>query len=244
MKKKLITGYDGSKHASPSNLASKNKIKGHKKEIIYARMVQGQKLKGTGKTDVIEPNGDKSSIKSAEKHIQFLLQSKKKSIEHFGDSHFISEFIKSGYKVKKSKFENNNKFDPKDKLVWMKKAEKLSAWIKDRNNFLELLKYIITKNDEITHIVDFYSNDDFALKYNAKEVITFLSKLDIETYVTDGCKVVVASKIPKLSGNKSLGILNIELRGSVGKIGSVNYWTDAQRFYGIMKNNIKAEQIT
>ena len=83
MKKKLITGYDGSKHASSSNLASKNKIKGHKKEIIYARMVQGQELKGTGKTDVIEPNGDKSSIKSAKKHIQFLLQSKKKSIEHF-----------------------------------------------------------------------------------------------------------------------------------------------------------------
>ena len=244
MKNKLITGYDGSRHGSSSQLASINKVKGHKKEVIYAKMVHGQVLKGSGKTAVIAPNGHMTFVKSAKKHIQFLLQSKKESIKYFGDIHPISEFIKSGYKIKKSKFENNNKFDPEDKLVWKKKAENLSRWIKDRNNFLKLLKYIITKDDEITHIVDFYSYDSMALKYNAQEVITFLSKLDMESYVTDGCKVVVKSKIPKLSDDKSLIILNIELRGSVGKIGSVNYWTDAQRFYGIMKNNIKEEQIT
>ena len=237
----IIQGYDGSRHASSSELASINKKRGHSLEEVYSSRVNGKVIKGAGKTDVIESNGECSSCKGAKKHIQILLQSKDNTIEHFGSEHPISKFVFYGYKVKKYKIENGNKINLTDKNNWKLRAEELSIWLKNKKNFRELLNYIFS-NNSIHNIVILEDINEDAYKFKINDVINFYTNLDYETYITKGCKVVVSSQLPE-SSNKKLVIFNLELRGSVGKVGSINYWNDAQRFYKSLKLNLKHEII-
>jgi hypothetical protein len=233
----IIQGYDGSRHASSSELASTNKKRGHSLEKIYASRVKGHTIDGVGKTDVVEANGERSSCKGAKKHIQILLQSKDNTIDFFGKEHPISKFVIYGYKVKKYKIENNNKVNVSDKKNWKLKADELAVWLKNKNNFKEVLEYIFS-NNSIDNIVILEEADDDAYKFKLLDVVNFYINLNYETYTTPGCKVVIKSAIPMFS-DKPLVIFNLELRGSVGKVGSINYWNDSQRFYKTLKLNLK-----
>ena len=240
----IIKGYDGSRHASSSELASKNKKKGHKLEEVYANRVNGKVKLGQTKPDIIESNGETTSCKGAKKHIQILLQSKDKTIKKFGNNHPISKFVEAGYKVKKYKFENNNNINLAFKEEWKEKADNLAIWFSDKNNLKVILDYIFTKNGEVDNLVILENENADAYKFKIDDVVDFYSNLDYNVYVTNGCKVVVSSFIPKISENKKVVIFNFELRGSKGKIGSINYWNDAQRFYNSIKKNLEFELIS
>lgn len=239
--KKVISGYDGSKHGSKSDLASKNKKRGQFLEEIYAKRVDGKIIKGVGKIDIIESNGDQISCKGAKKHIQILLQSKDKTIAIFSESHPISEFVIAGYIVKKYKAENSNKIVVSDKKKWKEKSENLAKWLENKENFKNLLFYIFS-NNHIKYLVVLEDPRQDAFKYKIEDIINFHTKLDYKVYTTTGCKVVVKAVIPNIS-EKPLVILNLEIRGSVGKIGSINYWNDAQRFYKTLRMNLSYELI-
>lgn len=240
--KKVIQGYDGSKHGSSSELASSNKIRGHFLEEIYAKRVNGRIVKGVGKIDIIEFNGEQTSCKGAKKHIQLLLQSKEKTIDNFKTGHPISEFVIAGHRVKKYKSENNNKVRIQDKNIWKIKSGDLANWLTNKSNFRDILFYIFS-NNHIKYLVVLENPKENAFKFRIEDIIDFYVNLDYVTYSTSGCKVVVKSIIPNVS-TKQLIIFNFEIRGSVGKIGSINYWIDAQRFYRSLKLNLPHDIIT
>jgi len=239
--KKTIQGYDGSRHGSSKDLASSNKKRGHLLEEIYAARVKGSVVKGVGKIDVLEVTEERTSCKGAKKHIQILLQSKDNTIEHFKTEHPITEFVIAGHKVKKYKVENKNKININDKNTWKSKADELANWLTKKENFNEILNYIFS-NNSIHYLVVLEDEKQNAFKFKIKDIIDFYVKLDYQVYTTAGCKVVVKSIIPNVS-IKPLVIFNLEIRGSVGKIGSINYWNDAQRFYKTIKENLKHEII-
>jgi len=232
----VTQGYDGSKHGSSKEIASKNKKRGHKLENEYALRVSGKVKTGVGKTDVLESDGQTSSCKGAKKHIQILLQSKDQTIKKFGEYHPVSKFVKNGYKVKYFKFHNNNKIKKDDKEEWMLSAIELAEWLKNKNNLKIILNYIFSDN-KINNIIVLEDLEKDAYKFKLEDVIEFYTNLKYEIYSTKGCKVVMKSAIPNLSLSQ-LVIFNFEIRGSKGKIGSINYWTDAQRFYRTLKLNL------
>jgi hypothetical protein len=233
---KIIQGYDGAKHASSSELASKNKKRGHTLENEYALRVNGQVILGVGKTDILENDGQTTSCKGAKKHIQILLQSKDQTINNFGKDHPISRYVESGSKVKIFKFNNNNKVKTIDIDDWKIKADELVEWLKNKENLRIVLNYIFS-NRKINNIVVLEELINDAYKYKIEDVIDFYVNLQYIVYRTKGCKVAIKSSIPNIT-NKELVIFNFELRGSKGKIGSINYWTDAQRFYKSLKENL------
>jgi hypothetical protein len=238
---KIMQGLDGSKNGSSPKVASINKLRGHKLEKIYADRVNGSVVKGVGKVDVLEVTGKNTSCKGAKKHIQILLQSKDSTIDRFKTEHPITEFVIAGHKVKKFKVENKNKINVDDKNIWKSKADELSNWLTKKENFKEILNYIFS-NNSIHYLVVLEDEKQNAFKFKIKDIIDFYVKLDYQVYTTAGCKVVVKSIIPNVS-SKPLVIFNLEIRGSVGKIGSINYWNDAQRFYKTIKENLKHEII-
>lgn len=241
---RIIRGYDGKKHASSSSLASKNKLRGHILEKEYANRVSGNVIKGVGKTDILENNGENTSCKGAKKHIQLLLQSKDKTINYYGNSHPISQFVTAGYEVKKFKDENNNNIDRLLFSNWSKTAINLSEWLQKKSNFKKVLNYVFSNENEIKNLAILESVDDIAYKFRVEKIINFYSEIDFEVYKTKGNKVVVKSVIPNINNARAFVIFNMEIRGSKGKIGSINYWIDAQRFYNTIKNNIKYKVIT
>jgi len=239
--KKTIQGYDGSRHGSTTDMASINKKRGHLLEEIYAARVKGRVVKGVGKIDVIEVNEEHTSCKGAKKHIQILLQSKDNTIDHFKREHPITEFVIAGHKVKKYKAENKNQINVADKDKWKRKADELSNWLTKKENFREILNYIFS-NNSIHYLVVLEDEKQNEFKFKITDIIDFYIKLDYQVYTTAGCKVVVKAIIPNVS-NKYLVIFNLEIRGSIGKIGSINYWNDAQRFYKTIKENLSHEII-
>lgn len=241
--KRIIKGYDGKRHASSSELASKNKLRGHVLEQAYADRVSGIVVKGVGKTDVLEQDGEKTSCKGAKKHIQLLLQSKDKTIAYYGNSHLISKFVTAGYEVKNYKSENNNNIDRLLFEKWSDAAIDLSKWLHKKKNFKKVLNYVFFNDNEINNLVVLENIDDIAYKFKIEEIVNFYTDLDFEVYVTKGNKVVFKSAIPNIGSQRMFVIFNMEIRGSKGKIGSINYWIDAQRFYNTIKNNIKHKVI-
>jgi hypothetical protein len=241
--KKIIKGYDGKRHASSSLLASKNKQRGHVLEKEYAKRVSGVVVKGVGKTDVLEKNGENTSCKGAKKHIQLLLQSKDKTIDFYGNSHPISQFVTAGYEVKKFKSENNNNIDVLLFKTCKVTSINLSKWLQQKQNFRKVLSYVFSNDNEINNLVILEDLNSVAYKFKIEKIINLYTDMDFEVYVTKGNKVVVRSIIPNLNNQRKFVIFNMEIRGSKGKIGSINYWIDAQRFYSAIKNNIEYKVI-
>jgi len=239
----IIAGYDGSRHASSSALASKNKKRGHTLEEVYAERIGGEVQKGQGKIDVIEPDGETTSCKGAKKHIQLLLQSKDKTIKQFGKSHPISRFVLAGYKAKEFKYSNNQNINLTFNNNWKLTADDLAVWFQNKDNFKVILNYILTKSGEVHNLVILEGENEDAFKFKMNDIIDFYINLDYDVYVTNGCKVVISADIPKLGGDKKFVIFNFEIRGSKGKVGSINYWIDAQRFYNSIKKNLKFKLI-
>ena len=95
--KRLIPGYDGSRHAPSSKIASYVKKIGHKKEDIFAERYGGEVVKGSQKPDVIK-GAERISVKGAKKNIQLLLLRLPKSEKIYGIDSRLYEFHFAGKK--------------------------------------------------------------------------------------------------------------------------------------------------
>ncbi len=60
-------------HGMSSEKASRVKIRGHKKEYIYASLINGEVIKGTKKEDVKDSNGKIHSLKGRQRDNYLLL---------------------------------------------------------------------------------------------------------------------------------------------------------------------------
>tara|TARA_A100001015_G_C14523999_1_gene531513 strand:- start:118 stop:564 length:447 start_codon:yes stop_codon:yes gene_type:complete len=142
------------------------------------------------------------------------------------------------------KYNNNNKKNLTLFNNWKSRAHDLAVWLENKDNLRDVLNYIFAKNGEIDNLVILEGEHEDAFKFKMNDIIKFYNNLDYIVYVTEGCKVAIKAKIPKFGNDKKLVIFNFEIRGSKGKIGSINYWIDAPRFYNSIKKNLNFKLIS
>ena len=244
----IIKGYDGSRHAPTTKVASKVKKRGHKKEHVFSDRIGGKVITGREKPDVIKDEYS-YSMKGAEKNIQMLLLSFGKSENAYGFDNPMYKYQLAAYNHKKFKFENNNMIDEElfDKF---KSAAKITAeWLRNKNNFRFVLEKVLTDDYDANKLVVLREIDQDALIYDMREVVDLYVNSNYKIHVTKGGKVVVSvkvgSKVLKNGKTKDINreILYLETRGSVKKIGSLNHGPRAPQFYSFLQENLNYEVI-
>lgn len=233
----IVSGYDGSRHAPTSDLASKVKKRGHTKEDVFAERLGDIKyvVKGRQKPDVIKENL-RYSIKGADKNIQLLLSRLNKSEQFYGSNNPVYKFQFAGYKHRKFKFENNDMVDTELFDAFFNAAENAANWLRNKDNFRFVIEKVFSDNYDANKLVVLKEIDEDAIVYNMKDVVNLYVNSNYEVHVTDGAKIVVCAE------NKE--IFYLEIRGGKDHCGSMNHGVRASGLYPFIKENLTYEIVS
>ena len=233
----IVSGYDGSRHAPTSDLASKVKKRGHTKEDVFAERLGDIKyvVKGRQKPDVIKEDL-RYSIKGADKNIQLLLSRLKKSEQFYGSNNPVYKFQFAGYKHRKFKFENNDMVDTELFDAFFNAAENVANWLRNKDNFRFVIEKVFSDNYDANKLVVLKEIDQDAIVYNMKDVVNLYVNSNYEVHVTDGAKIVVCAE------NKE--IFYLEIRGGKDHCGSMNHGVRASGLYPFIKENLTYEIVS
>ena len=231
-------GYDGSKHAPTSLIASKVKRRGHKKEDVYAARIGGKVIKGKQKPDVIKES-ERTSVKGAATNIQLLLISGKnelkKCIEVYGINSPIYKFQLAGAEHRKFKYENNNYEDTELLKVYKSAADDAAEWLRNKNNFRIVIEKVFSDNYDANKLAVLKEVDQDAILYDMKDVVDLYVNSDYKIHVTDSAKIVVRAD------NRE--IFYLEIRGGKDHCGSMNHGVRTSGLYDFLKENLNYEII-
>jgi hypothetical protein len=230
----IVQGYDGSRHAPSSEKGSSVKKRGHKKEKEFAKRICGEVIKGTKKPDVIKGD-DRYSVKGALTNIQFLLLSIKKSGSFYSSNHPVYKYQLAGYNHKKFKYDNgglirNSLFDE-----FKNSADEVVEFLSDKDNFRFVIEKVLSDGYDVNKLAVLQEVNQDALIYNMKDVVDYYVNSNYKVRVTKGAKIVVDCDDKE--------IFYLEIRGSEGKVGSMNHGCRAQKFYNFLKENLNYEVI-
>ena len=233
----IVQGYNGSRHAPSSDKASSVKKRGHKKEHEFAKRIGVDPdgvVKGTKKTDVIKGD-ERYSVKGGHTNLQFLLLCIKKSGSVYGLNHPVYKYQLAGYNHKKFKFDNgglirNSLFDE-----FKNSADEVIEFLSDKDNFRFVIEKVFSDGYDANKLVVLEKIDQDALIYNMKDVVDHYVNSNYKVRVTEGAKIVVDYDDKE--------IFYLEIRGSKGKVGSMNHGCRAQKFYNFLKENLNYEVI-
>ena len=225
----IVHGYDGSCHAPSSALASSVKKRGHKKEDEFAQRICGNVEKGTKKPDVIKGD-DRYSVKGALTNIQFLLLSIKKSESFYGSNHPVYKYQLAGYNHKKFKFDNGGLIMRSLFDEFINSADEVIEWLSDKDNFRFVIEKVISDGYDVNKLVVLKETTQDALVYDMRNVVDHYVNSNYKVRVTKGAKIVIDYDDKE--------IFYLEIRGSVGKIGSMNHGCRAPQFYNFLQENL------
>lgn len=230
----IIQGYNGSKHAPTSAVASKVKKRGHKKEDIFAERIGSidYVVKGTQKPDVIKEQ-NRYSVKGADTNIQLYLSRLAKSEVVYGVNSPVYKFQLAGYDHRKFKYENDDRVDTELFKKFKEEAEQAAIWLSNKNNFRFVIEKVFSDNYDANKLVILKDKDQDALVYEMKDVVDLYVNSDYEVYVTDGAKIVVRAD------NKE--IFYLEIRGGKDHCGSMNHGVRTSGLYDFLKENLTYE---
>ena len=187
-------GYDGSKHAPTSIIASKVKRRGHKKEDVYAARIGGKVIKGRQKPDVIK-EFERTSVKGAATNIQLLLISGKnelkRCIEVYGINSPIYKFQLAGAEHRKFKYENKNYEDTELLKVYKSAADDAAEWLRNKDNFRMVIEKVFSDNYDANKLAVLKEVDQDAILYDMKDVVNLYANSNYNVHVTGRAKVVV-----------------------------------------------------
>jgi len=209
----LINKLRKGKGMSKSRATHKKKS-GHSNEDIFAQLINGYVIKGTGKTDVKKDTINISCKKEC-KRIQFALYAKTNA--YITQENEISSKIKECIDIFPSKTEyKKNKLKYKELLK--KPMRELCSLFKLNNNIRGFLKYIIFNNEEVDYLSILHNNN--YLMFEREEVLDILvenikisnSKARNSNQVDDQ-KVIFKVKDSK---NKYINIIENEIRNDKG----------------------------
>ena len=233
----IVPGYDGSRHAPTSDLASKVKKRGHTKEDVFAERLGDIKyvVKGRQKPDVIKENL-RYSIKGADKNIQLLLSKLNKSEQFYGSNNPVYKSQLAGYKHRKFKFENNDMVDTELFDAFFNAAENAANWLRNKNNFRFVIEKVFSDNYDANKLVVLKEIDEDAIVYNMKDVVNLYVKSNYEVNVTDGAKITVYAE------NRE--IFYLEIRGGKDHCGSMNHGVRAYGLYPFIEENLTYEVVS
>ena len=231
-------GYDGAKHASSSAVASDMKIRGHKKEKVFAARINGKVIIGRQKPDVVK-GSDRISVKGADTNIQLLLISGKnelkRCIEVYGINSPIYKFQLAGAEHRKFKFENDDYID-EDLLDKFRNAANAAAeWLRNKDNLRMVIEKVFSDNYDANKLAVLKEVDQDAILYDMKDVVELYVNSDYKIHVTDKAKIVVRAD------NKE--IFYLEIRGGKDHCGSMNHGVRTSGLYDFLKENLNYEII-
>jgi hypothetical protein len=233
----IVSGYDGSRHAPTSDLASKVKKGGHKKEDVFAERLGNiaYVVKGQQKPDIIKENL-RYSVKGAEKNIQLLLSRLNKSEKFYGNNNPVYKFQLAGYNHRKFKFENNDMVNTELFSVFSNAAENAANWLRNKDNFRYVIEKVFSDNYDANKLVILKNIDEDAFVYDMKDVVNLYVNSNYEVHVTDGAKIVVCAE------NKE--IFYLEIRGGKDHCGSMNHGVRASGLYPFIKENLTYQVVS
>jgi len=230
----IVQGYNGSRHAPTSAVASNVKVRGHKKEDVFAERIGGEVIKGTQKPDVIKEE-KRYSVKGAAANIQLFLTRLNKSQTIYGYDSPIYKFQSAGYDHRLFKYQNNDMVDTELFAKFKDAAESAAEWLRNKDNFRFVIEKVFSDGYDANLLVVLKESNQDAFVYDMKEVVNLYVNSDYEVHVTDGAKIVVRAD------NKE--IFYLEIRGGKDHCGSMNHGVRTAGLYDFLKNNLTAEVI-
>lgn len=231
----IIQGYDGTRHTPTREVASNVKLRGHKKEEIFAQRLGDIKyvVRGQQKPDVIKGNA-RYSIKGAANNIQLLLSSLNRSKVVYGVDSPMYQYQLAAYHHKYFKYTNDNKVDTDLFDAFYNAGMKVADWLRDRNNFRFVLENVFSNNYDANKLVILEDSNYDAFVYDMKDVIDLYVNSDYKIHVTEGAKISVRAEEKE--------IFYLENRGRE-KCGSMNHGVRSAGLYPFLKENLNPEII-
>ena len=227
-------GYDGSKHAPTSIIASKVKRRGHKKEDVYAARIGGRVIKGRQKPDVIKES-ERISVQGAATNVQLLLSRLKPSEDFYGVNSPLYKFHLAGAEHRKFKYENNNYEDTELLKVYKSAADDAAEWLRNKDNFRMVIEKVFSDNYDANKLAVLKEVDQDAILYDMKDVVNLYANSNYNVHVTGRAKVVVRADDRE--------IFYLEVRGGKNHCGSMNHGVRTSGLYDFLKENLNYEII-
>lgn len=232
----IVQGYDGSRHAPTSAIASKVKKGGHTKEEVYAGRVHGEVIKGTQKPDVkIFGSPNRPSVKGPKKNIQLYLCSVASGEKFYGSGSPVHNFQVAAQKHKQFKYDNDGMIDTDLRDRFVEAANNAAEWLRKPKNFRSVIVKVLSDNYDANQVVILEDKYSDAYVFNMYDVISQYVFSDYKVHVTDAGKIVFCAD--------DLEIFYMETRGSTGKVGHINHGVRAPQFYSFLKNNLKFHKV-
>jgi hypothetical protein len=236
----IVQGYDGSRHAPSSEVASKVKREGHKKEEVFAQRLGdiNYVVKGQQKPDVIKGE-NRYSIKGADKNIQLLLSRLNKSEKIYGTDCPMYQYQLAASKHRHFKKDNNDMVDTELFNDFYNSGLKLVEWLRDKNNLRMVLEKVFSDNYDANKLVVLRKVTDDALVYDMKEVIDLYVNSEYDVRITEKAKITI-----RVDDNE---LFYLEVRGGTPgtrapHCGSMNHGV-RKKLYDFLKENLTPEVI-
>ena len=226
------------KRAMTSEKASFVKKEGHRIENIYADLIKGKVIKGTGKKDVKDRKGQFHSIKGAELKWQIFLYSKKRFEKDFGElGKMFVKCIESFPEHREDYIKNKGKYKSilKDNMINLRKY-----FEDDENRKRFFIKAFL--NNEIDYFVIY--NDGIFHIFDAKESIEKLGLLTkSENSKAQGINQTDDQKVIFKYEDKTVG--EIEMRNdSDVHYRQIKFWMEKRGTSNLLLKNIPRNEKT
>lgn len=244
---RIVPGYDGSVHAPTSEVGSKVKIEGHKKEDVYANRVGGTVIKGTHKPDV-SVDGHMDSVKGAGKNIQLLANSINTVNEYYDINHPLNIYQHSAYKHRKFKEANNNNKNLDLFDDFLNNAKEVAEYLRNKDNFRKIIEKVFSNDYKVDRLVILKEITEDAYRYDMREVVDLYVNSNYKVHVTAGAKIVVSVKVgSKVLKNGKIKDINreifyLETRGGKN-LGQLNHGVRSDRLYTFLEENLDCDVI-
>lgn len=200
------------KKSMSSEKASFVKKEGHSNEDDFAALIAGEKIKGTGKADVLK-NGHKLSLKKICKRIQFALYGEdSENWVETSSSAIKCKNILSIYPESFAEYQGNKTHY---KSILREKMVDFKDYLSVKDNLKEYLSLVITKSGDVDYIVMKDKTNQFI--FDASEVIDTIvsnslvvNSRAIKVGDTPEQKVLITIS----SGKNFVNLLELEIRNS------------------------------
>jgi hypothetical protein len=229
----VVQGYNGSRHAPTSAVASNVKKRGHKKEEVFAERLGSidYVVRGTQKPDVVKEE-NRYSVKGAATNIQLFLSRLNKSQTIYGSDSPIYKFQSAGYDHRLFKYQNNNMMDTELFAKFKDAAESAAEWLRNKDNFRFVVEKVFSDGYDANLLVVLKEKDQDAFVYDMKDVVDLYVNSAYEVRVTGGAKIVVNAD----ADDKE--IFYLEIRGGKDHCGSMNHGVRAAGLYDFLQDNL------
>jgi len=225
------------RRAMTTKTARKVKLDGHKLEEIFAKLINGKPISGTGKKDVLDKRNKVYSIKGAQKKWQIFLYARDrfKKDRNIPGREFIIKCIDS-FPNSWEKYKKNKK---KYKQVLQPCMKDLKDFLSKKNNKLAFFSKSFLEDSDVDYLV--IRDDNVFCVFDGEEAVKTIDRFtDVENSKSRGKGQMDALKVVFKEGEtRKTTIGEIELRTDrKEKFRRVKFWMLRNKTLNLLKEKI------